>query len=343
MFRYLILRLWLLAVTQVGVSLLIFVIFQILPWDAVDVLLLNWTSDTVRAGETLAVVGESGSGKSTLAFAVMRGLDAAGRVTAGSIQGSRIAMVYQDPQTSLNPAFRVGDQIDEVVREHTGLRGERVEERVRELLAGVNLPDPAGAALRYPQQLSSGQKQRVAIARAFAAEPELIVCDEPLSALDVSVQAAILNLLVVLQKRSGTAYIHLARLVRGALPLRPRGGDVHGQAGRDRHPIGTPEEVFVPPYHPYTEALLSAVSIPDPMIEQASIRLEGPVPSPVDPGRGCRFASRCPRKIGAVCESEDPPVHEFSASHRLCRHIPRKELDVMKPVIRYAGEEAPVV
>ena len=223
MFRYLILRLWLLAVTQVGVSLLIFVIFQILPWDAVDVLLLNWTSDTVRAGETLAVVGESGSGKSTLAFAVMRGLDAAGRVTAGSIrfndidllglgarelraiQGSRIAMVYQDPQTSLNPAFRVGDQIDEVVREHTGLRGERVEERVRELLAGVNLPDPAGAALRYPQQLSSGQKQRVAIARAFAAEPELIVCDEPLSALDVSVQAAILNLLVVLQKRSGTA------------------------------------------------------------------------------------------------------------------------------------------
>ena len=152
---------------------------------------------TVRAGETLAVVGESGSGKSTLAFAVMRGLDAAGRVTVGSIrfndidllglgarelraiQGSRIAMVYQDPQTSLNPAFRVGDQIGEVVREHTELRGERAKDRVRELLAGVNLPDPAGQALRYPHELSGGQQQRVLIAMAIACNPELLIMDEP--------------------------------------------------------------------------------------------------------------------------------------------------------------------
>ncbi|MEK9754397.1 MAG: ABC transporter ATP-binding protein, partial [Rhodospirillaceae bacterium] len=152
---------------------------------------------TVRAGETLALVGESGSGKSSVAFSAMRGLDAAGRVMKGSIrfhdtdvltlsqrelrrvQGARIAMVYQDPQTALNPAFRIGDQIAEVVREHTELTGSAVRERVVGLLGEVNLPDPAGVYMRYPHELSGGQQQRVLIAMAFACNPELLIMDEP--------------------------------------------------------------------------------------------------------------------------------------------------------------------
>ena len=152
---------------------------------------------TVHAGETLALVGESGSGKSSVAFASMRGLDAAGRMMGGSIhfhdtdvmglgplelralQGARIAMVYQDPQTALNPAFRIGDQIAEVVSEHTGGSGKQARQRVIELLEEVNLPDPAGVYSRYPHELSGGQQQRVLIAMAFACNPELLIMDEP--------------------------------------------------------------------------------------------------------------------------------------------------------------------
>ena len=302
-------------------------------------------------GRTLAVVGESGCGKTTLGRAVVGLLSASGGDL--TFEGSRLAglardrgpdlrrrvqIIFQNPDATLNPQKSVGEAIRRPL-ELFGLVPESGREaRVAQLLESVNLP--VGYAGRYPHELSGGQKQRVAIARAFAAEPELIVCDEPLSALDVSVQAAILNLLVDLQKRSGTAYMFISHDLSVVRYLSDLVAVMYmGKLAE----IGTPEEVFVPPYHPYTEALLSAISIPDPQIEQTSIRLEGPVPSPVDPGRGCRFASRCPRRVGTVCENEDPIVHEISASHRLYCHIPRAELDAMKPVIRYAGEEAPVV
>ena len=302
-------------------------------------------------GRTLSIVGESGCGKTTLGRAVV-GLQPAsggdlmfeGNRLAGLARDRgpelrrRVQIIFQNPDATLNPQKSVGEAIRRPLELFKLVPEAEQSARVAELLESVNLP--VGYVERYPHELSGGQKQRVAIARAFAAEPELIVCDEPLSALDVSVQAAILNLLVDLQKRSGTAYMFISHDLSVVRYLSDLVAVMYmGKLAE----IGTPEEVFVPPYHPYTEALLSAISIPDPMIEQASIRLEGPVPSPVDPGRGCRFASRCPRKIGAVCESEDPPVHELSASHRLYCHIPRKELDGMKPVIRYAGEEAPVV
>lgn len=302
-------------------------------------------------GWTLSIVGESGCGKTTLGRAVV-GLQSAsggdlvfeGNRLAGLARDRgpdlrrRVQIIFQNPDATLNPQKSVGEAVRRPLDLFNLVPEAEQAARVAELLESVNLP--VGYAGCYPHELSGGQKQRVAIARAFAAEPDLIVCDEPLSALDVSVQAAILNLLVDLQKRSGTAYMFISHDLSVVRYLSDRVAVMY--MGRLAE-IGTPEEVFVPPYHPYTEALLSAISIPDPMIEQAGIRLEGPVPSPVDPGRGCRFASRCPRRVGAICESEDPPLHEFSASHRLYCHIPRAELDVMKPVIRYAGEEAPVV
>ena len=302
-------------------------------------------------GWTLSIVGESGCGKTTLGRAVV-GLQSAsggdlvfeGNRLAGLARDRgpdlrrRVQIIFQNPDATLNPQKSVGEAVRRPLDLFKLVPEAEQAARVAELLESVNLP--VGYAGCYPHELSGGQKQRVAIARAFAAEPDLIVCDEPLSALDVSVQAAILNLLVDLQKRSGTAYMFISHDLSVVRYLSDRVAVMY--MGRLAE-IGTPEEVFVPPYHPYTEALLSAISIPDPMIEQAGIRLEGPVPSPVDPGRGCRFASRCPRRVGAICESEDPPLHEFSASHRLYCHIPRAELDIMKPVIRYAGEEAPVV
>ena len=302
-------------------------------------------------GWTLSIVGESGCGKTTLGRAVV-GLQPAsggdlvfeGNRLAGLARDRgpdlrrRVQIIFQNPDATLNPQKSVGEAVRRPLDLFKLVPEAEQTARVAELLESVNLP--VGYAERYPHELSGGQKQRVAIARAFAAEPDLIVCDEPLSALDVSVQAAILNLLVDLQKRSGTAYMFISHDLSVVRYLSDLVAVMYmGKLAE----IGTPEEVFVPPYHPYTEALLSAISIPDPSIEQAGIRLEGPVPSPVAPGRGCRFSSRCPRKIGAICESEDPPLHEFSASHRLYCHIPRTELDVMKPVIRYAGEEAPVV
>ena len=301
-------------------------------------------------GRTLAVVGESGCGKTTLGRTLV-GLQMAtdgtltfeGNELAGLARDRgpdlrrRVQIIFQNPDATLNPQRSVGDAIARPLELFNLVPESGRAARVTDLLRSVNLPD--NFADRFPHELSGGQKQRVAIARAFAAEPDLIVCDEPLSALDVSVQAAILNLLVDLQKRSNTAYLFISHDLSVVRYLSDLVAVMYmGKLAE----VGTPEEVFVPPYHPYTEALLSAISTPDPMNEQENIRLEGPVPSPVNPAPGCRFASRCPRKM-TVCETQEPPLHEFSPSHRLYCHIPREELDKMRPVIRYAGEETAVV
>jgi peptide/nickel transport system ATP-binding protein len=302
-------------------------------------------------GQTLAIVGESGCGKTTLGRTVV-GLQAAtdgdlvfeGIPLAGAARGRgadlrrRIQIIFQNPDATLNPQKSVGETICRPLDLFGLVPASEQDARVAELLRSVNLP--AAYAQRYPHELSGGEKQRVAVARAFAAEPELIVCDEPLSALDVSVQAAILNLLVTLQKSFNTAYMFISHDLSVVRYLSDQVAVMY--MGRLCE-IGTPEEVFVPPYHPYTEALLSAISIPDPSVEQETVRLEGPVPSPINPAPGCRFASRCPRKVGDICEREDPPMHRISDSHRLYCHIPREELDKMRPVIRYAGEDTAVV
>ncbi len=302
-------------------------------------------------GQTLSIVGESGCGKTTLGRTVVGlqtatagGLMFEGKLLEGKARARgadlrrRVQIIFQNPDATLNPQKSVGETIRRPL-ELFGLvpMAEQVD-RVAALLRSVNLP--AAYAQRYPHELSGGEKQRVAIARAFAAEPELIVCDEPLSALDVSVQAAILNLLVELQKTSNTAYMFISHDLSVVRYLSDQVAVMY--MGRLCE-IGTPEEVFMPPYHPYTEALLSAISIPDPSIEQETVRLEGPVPSPINPAPGCRFASRCPRKVGDICEREDPPLHQINDNHRLYCHIPREDLDKMRPVIRYAGGDTAVV
>ena len=277
---------------------------------------------TVRAGETLAVVGESGSGKSTLAFAVMRGLDAAGRVTAGSIrfndidllglgarelraiQGSRIAMVYQDPQTALNPAFRVGDQIGEVVREHTELRSERAAERVRELLAGVNLPDPAGAALRYPHELSGGQQQRVLIAMAFACNPELLIMDEPTTGLDVTTEAHILDLVAGLKQRYGAAILYITHNLGVVARFCHRVAVMYAGEMVEEGPVS---RVFASPAHPYTRSLLTCIPRLDLSKRDRPLNaIEGQLPSLSVLPDGCIFADRCEHATDD-CRSTVPP------------------------------------
>jgi peptide/nickel transport system ATP-binding protein len=303
---------------------------------------------TAEVGKTLALVGESGCGKTTLSR-VIAGLTGP---TSGEVRfdGQRLAvsaerrprrirrqlqMVFQSPESSLNPRHTIGSALDRPLKLMTGLNKDDRRARVAELLSLVNLD--ARYANLYPRQLSGGEKQRVCIARAFAAAPELVICDEPVSALDVSVQAAILNLFTRLQRQMGTSYLFVAHDLAVVRYLADRIAVIYlGHIVE----IGTAEEIFAPPYHPYTEALLSAIPVPDPGVSQAMIRLTGPVPSPASPPSGCPFHTRCPRKIGSICEQQVPPVQETVSGHRLWCHIPLAELRAVPPIIQSPADES---
>jgi peptide/nickel transport system ATP-binding protein len=185
----------------------------------------------------------------------------------------------------------------------------------------VNLPKDYIA--RLPHEISGGEKQRVAIARAFATDPALMICDEPISSLDVSVQASLMNMLMELQDTKGTSYLFISHDLAAVRHLSSWIAVIY--LGR-LWEIGSALDVFRPPQHPYTEALISALPIPDPDAKQNRIRLHGDVPSAVNIPSGCRFHLRCPRKIGAICEQEEPPWHDDGHSHRICCHIPLEEL-----------------
>ncbi len=295
-----------------------------------DVKAVDGVSLYIMEQETLGLVGESGCGKSTLGRTLLR-LE---EPTAGRIiyKGSDITtwnkkqlkelrkeaqMIFQDPQSSLDPRMTVEDSIGEALLIH-GMKNEPERlERVMELLQRVGL-EPQHAT-RYPHELSGGQKQRVGIARSLAVDPKLIVADEPVSALDVSVQAQILNLLMDLQRDFGLTYLFIAHdlavigHVSNRIAVMYLGLIVE---------LANGAELFSHPLHPYTEALLSAIPIPDPHQKRTRILLRGDVPSPVDPPAGCRFHTRCP-KVMKVCSQEEPVLRYLAKDHSVSCHLYR--------------------
>ena len=300
----------------------------------------------VRAGETLGLVGESGSGKTTLARVLM-GLTAPDKGAEVTLDGEALPpttgqrtreqqkalqIVFQNPDSALNRRHSVRRLLSRSLSKLGGYHGEQLEQRLTKLLADVRLSE-RHLSMR-PVQLSGGLKQRVAIARAFAGDPRIVICDEPTSALDVSVQAAILNLLTDLQRREDVAYLFISHDLGVVRYLSDRIAVLY--LGRVME-VGPAERVFSGPHHPYTEALLSAV----PTLEAPArdrIRLEGEIPSAANPPSGCVFHTRCPRKIGAICETTEPPLAEAEAGHAIRCHIPLDELERLQgPEVTVAG------
>ncbi len=295
----------------------------------------------LQKGQTLGIVGESGCGKSTLVKTIIgmekptggefefMGVDISGPITRRKLAIVReMQMVFQNPDSTLNPSFTVGYQIARPLRRFKTVPGREVRDEVIRLLEMMKLGERYYD--RYPRQLSGGEKQRVGIARAIAGRPGLVLCDEPVSALDVSVQAAVLNLLLEIQHKMGATLAFIAhdlsvvRFFCDQIAVMYLGQVVE---------YGPADAIYAPPYHPYTEALLSAVPIPDPSAAQKHIRLLGTVPSALNPPSGCRFHTRCPRKVGEVCERETPPWHVGENGHRIFCHIPLAELRKIEPVI----------
>ena len=307
-------------------------------------------SFTIPKGKTLGVVGESGCGKSTLIKTIIGledstegdarflGFDITGDLTTRNEQLiQELQMVFQNPDSTMNPSYTVGQQIGRPMQRFDTVPKEQVRAEVIKLLELMRL----GEAYidRLPQQLSGGEKQRVGIARALASRPDLVLCDEPVSALDVSVQAAVLNLLLEVQREFNTTMIFIAHDLSVVRFFSDYVAVMYlGQIME----IGPADAIYSPPYHPYTEALLSAVPIPDPTAKQKHIRLEGSVPSAVNPPSGCRFHTRCPQRHllpdgGKICETDIPPWREDESGHRIFCHIPLAQLKSLEPVIHSSG------
>jgi peptide/nickel transport system ATP-binding protein len=225
-------------------------------------------------------------------------------------------MVFQDPNGVLNPSYTIGEQIAFTLRRFRTVPPDQVQGEVERLLQAVKLD--ASYFQRLPRQLSGGEKQRVGIARAIAANPAMVVCDEPVSALDVSVQAAVLNLLMEIQKTQQTTLILISHDLSS---VRFFSDDVAVMYLGRIVEIGPCESIYSPPSHPYTAALLAAVPRPDPDAHLSKVRLSGRVPSAVNPPNGCRFHTRCPFKIGDICEQEEPPERNFGGGHFIYCHL----------------------
>ncbi|MBF0235065.1 MAG: ATP-binding cassette domain-containing protein, partial [Desulfamplus sp.] len=301
----------------------------------------------IPRGSVLGIVGESGCGKSSL----VKGLVGLEKVSGGKaeLMGFDITipvadrsltlirelqMVFQNPDSTLNPSFTVGQQIARPIRRFKTVPEKGIQTEVERLLNAVKLDTYYYS--RYPRQLSGGEKQRVGIARALASQPSMVICDEPVSALDVSVQAAVLNLLNEIKDELGTTLVFIAhdlsvvRFISDYVAVMYLGQIVE---------FGSVRRIYPPPYHPYTEALLSAVPIPDPKLSRRKfIRLSGDVPSAMNPPAGCRFHTRCPRRSllpdqGKICEQKSPPWQIGKGSHRILCHIPIDDLAQFEAVL----------
>jgi peptide/nickel transport system ATP-binding protein len=296
-----------------------------------DVRAVDGVSLTIGRGETLGLVGESGCGKSTVGRTILRLYNpTAGRIVFDGRdithlgQGElrplrrRMQMVFQDPFASLNPRHSVGRIVGEPLRTH-GIGSGRRETgaRVRELLETVGLP--ADAATRYPHEFSGGQRQRIGLARALAVNPDFIVADEPVSALDVSIQAQMINLFEQLQEDFGLTYLFIAHDLAVVRHISDRIVVMYLGSIMEISPA---EELYEDPLHPYTISLLSAVPIPDPAVEKKreSILLAGDVPSPANPPSACRFHTRCPYVQPTRCRDEIPPLRKLATGHEVACH-----------------------
>jgi oligopeptide transport system ATP-binding protein len=295
-----------------------------------DVKAVDGVTFDIYTGETLGLVGESGCGKTTVGRTILQlypptaGVVSLGGVGLANLKPGelrqmrrRMQMIFQDPYASLNPRMNVHDIVAAPLRIHDVMRGKELDARVAELLALVGLN--ASFANRYPHEFSGGQRQRIGIARALALQPDFIICDEPIAALDVSIQSQVVNLLKELQERFQLTYLFVAHDLSMVRHISDRVavmylGKIVELAGKD--------ELYTNPLHPYTQALLSAVPVPDPSFERQRSRivLEGDLPSPADPPAGCRFCTRCP-KVMAVCKQTEPALIEFTPDHWVACHL----------------------
>ncbi|MCR9254663.1 MAG: dipeptide ABC transporter ATP-binding protein [Alphaproteobacteria bacterium] len=295
---------------------------------------VDGVSFEVMRGETLGLVGESGCGKSTIGRALLRLYDpTAGRILIDGedivpMRGEqlrqvrpRMQMVFQDPHASLNPRMTVGSIISEPLQVHGALGQQEKNEKVEALLEAVGL-NPRFTN-RYPHEFSGGQRQRIGIARALALNPEFIVCDEPIAALDVSIQAQVVNLLEELQERLGLSYLFISHDLSMVRHIADRVAVMY--LGKMVE-MTTRETLYSNPKHPYTKALLSAVPIPNPEIEatREHIVLKGDLPSPANPPAGCNFCTRCPIATD-LCHAEEPEWREIEPGHRVACHYPDQE------------------
>lgn len=295
-----------------------------------EVKAVDGISFDIKEGETLGLVGESGCGKSTVGRSILRLYD----VTEGEIRidGEEIAktdqttlrkmrpvmqMIFQDPQASLNPRMRVGDIIAEPLREHKDMTSAERRARVDELMDQVGLNRDFAA--RYPHEFSGGQRQRIGIARALALNPKFIVCDEPIAALDVSIQAQVVNLLEELQDRLGLTYLFISHDLSMVRHIADRVAVMYlGQIAE----LADRDALYSEPLHPYTQALLSAVPDPDPFVSEQVERiiLTGDVPSPSNPPEGCNFCTRCPQ-VKDICKREMPEFQEVQPGRFVACHL----------------------
>jgi oligopeptide/dipeptide ABC transporter ATP-binding protein len=316
---------------------------------------VDGVSIDVRPGETVGVVGESGCGKSVTALSVLRLIQPPGRIEAGSriefegrdllalpeaemrrLRGRRIAMIFQEPMTALNPVFTVGDQVAEVVRVHeTGTRREAWARAV-DMLAQVGISSPAERAKQYPHQLSGGMRQRVMIAMALVLNPALVIADEPTTALDVTIQAQILELLASLQERLGTSILMITHDLGVVAETAKRVVVMYGGEVVEESPV---RDLFVAAHHPYTEGLLRAM----PRVGQRRERLAvipGTVPPPTAWPTGCRFRDRCPY-AWERCAVEHPPLYQIGTGHVSRCHLadePERRAHRHEPLVAQAGE-----